>query len=236
MNWKSFLASGFGWIVIGVVLTFFVMKQCHRAEYIHPQNVDELVDSQTRAISAELVTERELREMAQQDSEKMAERIERYEERLITYNRIEGILNAYRDSVETLNRRLSFSDIVTVDEFGEATFRDTTFTHVDTYTDGLFEITCKISFNSSGCVKITSDLRQLRPVYISVSTAEYAPGLFNTYIHLADFDMEKTVQFSYQAAPARAQNFWKEYGRPALIGGGIVMLIRGLIELARSVL
>lgn len=196
---------------------------------VPPQKVDELVDERTRVQSAEIVDLKDINTFLRNNSKAQEDMIRDRDEKILILTEAQARLNLYQDSIRTLNRRLTIADI-TVDTDEGTTFIDTTVTYVTTFTDELFRVTCRVNFSSSGCISIDANLEQLRDIHISTTVTDRGQGFLNAYLHLPDFDLEQTLQFTYQPEPTSEDSFWQEV-RPYLVTGVGVAILLYLLQL-----
>jgi hypothetical protein len=149
---------------------------------------------------------------------------------VVAHLSIQAQLKAYKDSLHTTN--VTLVSLLVTDEQGNTTIADTTITHTATYTGGLFQVSCYVSF-SDGCLNIRENLTVLRPTRIDHTLVESAPGFVESIVYLPDFDMTSTEVITLQLQPEPKRSFWQEnrthilaYGSATLIA---ITLIRTLI-------
>lgn len=200
---------------------------------VPPEAVDELVDERTRVQSAQIVDIEDINKIIRYENERMADRIAQQEETIVSLTRAAGQLDIYRDSIQVLQNRFNISDITTINETGQTVFADTTITSIETFSDNLFKVTCSVTFSSSGCIAIGSSLEQQRDIHITYALVDRGSGYLNAYLHLPDFNMQETMQFTYQPEPEQDKSFWQQHGKQILTYGlGAVVIttvIRALI-------
>jgi hypothetical protein len=191
--------------------------------FIPPDRVDALIDENTRVLSAEIRSQKAIADSIRSESEAMAKWIDDNKEKVIAYTRLSGQLRMYRDSLRTVQTRFNLADLPEEP--------DTTITHSETYTSGLFEVRCKVTFSGSGCITIESDLRQLRDIDISFTLTDRGHGYVNSYLYLPDFDLERSEQISFQPEPAQ-RSTWERIREAGLwlgIGVGLLKLLEFIL-------
>ena len=130
-----------------------------RADYVPPEKVNEILDENTRVMSAQVRSREEIIEILERESKDAADRIRDFEEEVVAQAEIVGRLSIYRDSVETLNKRLATRDIIRVIEEGQ----DTIAVFTKTFGDSLFEVKSSVQF-SPDSIENRLDLQQLRDI------------------------------------------------------------------------
>jgi hypothetical protein len=207
------------------LLAYLTYDSYMSRNFIPPDRVDALLDENTRVLSAEIRSQKAIADSIRSESEAMAKWIDDNKEKVIAYTRLSGQLRMYRDSLRTVQTRFDFSDLPQPNE------PDTTIIHSETYTSGLFQVQCKVTFSGSGCITIESDLRQLRDIDISFTLTDRGHGYVNSYLHLPDFDLERSEQISFQPEPLE-RSTWeriKEAGLWLGIGVGLLKLLEFIL-------
>lgn len=193
-------------------------------DFVPPAAVDELVDEVTRVQSARVESLEYVNQRISERNEVMAARISEQDEELVLLSELSGRLRVYEDSVQTLQSRLNMRDVLQTLDDGSLSFTDTTLTRRTTYSSGLFEVTCFVTFSRDGCILLESDLQQLRDIDMMVGVTDRGSGYLNAYLHLPDFDLEESLQFTYQPDPVRERerSFLRELRPYAITAVGVV--------------
>lgn len=217
-------------VLVIIYATIITFQWVSKIDHVPLEKVDELVDERTRVQSASIKNRDEIIESITRASASMASRINDLEEEVVILTEASGRLNLYRDSLKTLQKRLSIADLTFEQEDGTLAFRDTTITHISTFSDSLFEVRCFVSFSSSGCITLDSELKQLRDTKIVYAVTDRGLGYLNAYLHLPDFDVEETLQFTYQPDPILDSSFWEDL-RPYVVTGSGIVLVYLILQL-----
>jgi hypothetical protein len=223
----------------GIITWQFINK----SDYVPPGQVDEMIDKNTRALSAQIRSAEEIRDSIASVSKAQAARIDSLKEQITVYAGIQGTLNIYKDSLQTLNNRIRISDLLSLVPTSSLSLSSEALakeggvsqsvksiesaipTHhfTQTFTDSLFLVTSQLRVEDEYLYN-DLDLTQLRPLDIRFTVTENPNGQLTLYTYLPDFDASE----QYVWHPPRedkkhwAIRRWKEI---ALLSAGAYILI-----------
>lgn len=214
----SFLTSNNVVIAIfSLLIIVLLWERETRSEYLPPGTVDEMLDDNTRVLSAEIQSRDSIIDDLREESVEAADRINKLQEEIIAHAQVSGSLRIYRDSIQTLRKKLSTGEIVQIIEQG----RDTTSVFAETFSDSLFKVTSSVHF-SPDTIENTLDLVQLRPIRMTLTVTEGEHGQILFYSTLPDFDLSD--QKVWTPPPTPPTSWYRKYWREISIGGLIAVL------------
>lgn len=218
-------------VLITAILAAITASKCTKSDYVAPKIVDELLDENTRVLTAEITSLEYIIEQLENTSQAMADRIERNQEQIVAYTKIEGQLRIFEDSLEYYRSRPGrrLTDFYLIAQDSTPVLRDTTITETRTFSNDLFAVSCIVSLSPTGCYTITPELSQLRPIAIEHTLTMQRSGHFNSYVHLPDFEMQETQIESFQLPVRRNQSWWDKNGNRVIwASAGTVVAVQTL--------
>lgn len=204
-------------LIITLLAGISAYQWLSRAEYVPPEAVDQMLDENTRVMSAQIRDREAIIASLREDSEAAADRIEELQEEIIAHAQVAGELRIYRDSVQSLQQHLATRDIIKIIEEG----RDTTAVFAETFSDSLFQVTSSVRFSPES-IENRLDLQQLRPIRMSFTVTEGDQGQVLFYTYLPDFG--HTEQAVWSPPPEVKRPWYQRYWKEIAIGGLVAVL------------